>query len=343
MHSPFTVEFIHGGIRKTTSSGQRFSSPRQEGFRDTPSRDLNSLVADVRAGHPWRDVIESRFAASNPWLHRIVADPSRIAFFEAVLPKGDGLAMDLGSGWGQIARPLAHDRQVVAVEPIAERLAFIEESARQEGVHPNIAFIEADYMEISFRTQFAAICAIGVLEWVGTFQKEFDAQECQQRFLKKIRAELAAGGHLILGIENRIGLKYLLGCPDDHIGVSGIACLPAEIARARWHASSGHELKCFTYSPSELRELLRTAGFRDIEFFAAFPDYKLPKLILPFGEDGQQINSWLSSHQPPPEHNGYNGSALTPDFSEALNAHYRTLALEGAAHSFVPSFFVRAS
>jgi hypothetical protein len=228
------------------------------------------------------------------------------------------------------------------VEPVTERLAFIEESARQEGVQHKIAFIESDYMEISFRTQFAVICAIGVLEWVGTFQNECDAQERQLRFLKKIRSELSDGGHFILGIENRIGLKYLLGCPDDHIGVPGIACLPADIARARWHLSSGHELKCFTYSPSELRELLRAAGFARIEFFAAFPDYKLPKVILPFGEGGQQVNAWLTSNRPPAEHNGYNGSALTPDFSEALNAHYRTLALEGAAHSFVPSFFVRA-
>jgi len=65
-------------------------------------------------------------------------------------------------------------------------------------------------------------------------------------------------------------------------------------------------------------------------------------LILPIGDDGREINSWLTDNPAPTEHNGYDGSALTDELSSALSAHYRTLASEGAAHPFVPSFFVRA-
>jgi SAM-dependent methyltransferase len=341
--SPSTVNFVHKGVRHLTSGGQRFSIPRAEGFRDTPTSELKALVAEVRTGQPWRSVVASRFAASNPWLHSIISDPCRTAFFENVLGEGGGLALDIGAGWGQITRPLASRGLVVALEPVAERLDFIDASARQEGIHDRIIYVEADYLDLTFDSKFSIVCAIGVFEWVGAFQNHCDPQERQRQFLKKIRSELAPGGHLVLGIENRIGLKYLLGCPDDHLGVAGIACLPASLAQQRWLGATGQTLRSFTYSHGELRQLLLEAGFTHVEFFGAFPDYKLPKLILPFGENGHDVNAWLADHIPPAEHNGYDGSPLTGEFSAQLNAHYRTLALEHTAHAMVPSFFVRAS
>ena len=102
--------------------------------------------------------------------------------FDAVLPPGDGPALDIGAGWGQITRPLAARRPVVAVEPVAERLGFIQAAARQDGVHDHIAYLEADYLEVEFSDRFAVICAIGVLEWAGAFQNEVDPQERQRAF-----------------------------------------------------------------------------------------------------------------------------------------------------------------
>lgn len=344
MPSLSSVTFLHTGSQRTVGGGERFSAPRVAGFRDTPTSEMESLLSSIRGGQPWRSVVDTRFKATKPWLHSIITAPTRRAFLETVLPPGDGLVLDVGSGWGQIARPLALHRPVVALEPVAERLNFIEESARQEGVHDRITYLEADYLELELTTRFSAICVIGVLEWVGAFQTLSDPQERQRQFLKKVRSELTVGGHLILGIENRIGLKYLLGCPDDHLGVPGIGCLPAPIAKVRWLAHAGHALQSFTYSGVELTEMLRAAGFTNVEFFGAFPDYKLPQVIRPFGENGEQLNAWLAAGGTvPDEHNGYDGSPLGQEFNEALVAHYQTLAKEHAAHTFVPSFFVRAS
>jgi SAM-dependent methyltransferase len=339
-----TASFLHNGSRHSIAGGQRFSVPRSAGFRDTPTSEMESLLTALRSGEPWRSIVDARFSATKPWLHSIITSPTRTAFFNGVLPTGDGLVLDLGSGWGQIARPLSHQRPVVALEPVAERLDFLEESARQDGVHDQITYLEADYLELEFSTPFSAICAIGVFEWVGAFQTHSDPQERQQRFLRKVRSDLSPDGHLILGIENRIGLKYLLGCPDDHLGVAGIACLPATLAKTRWLAHAGHALQSFTYSPAELTEMLLTAGFTRIEFFGAFPDYKLPQVIRPFGDNGEELNAWLAAGGTvPAEHNGYDGSPLSQEFNETLGAHYQTLAQEHVAHTFVPSFFVRAS
>lgn len=337
------INFAHCGASHALSAGELYAAPRGAGFRDTPIDDLRALVAAIEAGRPWRQLVHERYAVSKPWLHRIITDPSRTLFFDTVLLPGSGSVLDIGSGWGQTARPLAAHRPVVALEPVAERLAFIQAAARQDGVDCNLCYLGADYFDVHFETKFSTICAIGVFEWVGAFQHRTDPQERQHMFLRKARTELAPGGSLILGIENRLGLKYLLGCPDDHIGVPHIACLPAPLARQRWQESSGHPLQSFTYSLTELEQMLRMAGFTSIVFFAAFPDYKLPERIFPLSDGGQALNTWLATNPLPPEHNGFDGSVLNPTFQTDLQTRCRNLAASDIARHFVPSFFVRAS
>lgn len=339
----FPVHLAHDGTIHALHAGDRYARPRDHGFRDTAASDLNALIAEIDGGRPWREAVAARYEASKPWLYRIITDPSRTAFVGQVLPSGTGTVLDLGAGWGQTARPLARNRPVVALEPVAERLAFIRAAARQDGLERQMAFVEADYFEVEFASRFSVINAIGVLEWAGAFQNQVDPQERQRAFLCKARGELAPGGCLILGIENRLGLKYLLGCPDDHLGVPHVASLPAPLARERWASTSGHRLQSFTYSQAELATLLRTAGFARVDFFGAFPDYKLPSAIVDLGDGGQALNRWLrDSASLPPEHNGYDGSLLGRADQELLRTHYRRLADAGSAQVFVPSFFVRA-
>lgn len=337
------IKLVCHGQDHSLGPGEYFARPRETGFRDTAAADLLSLVSEIESGRAWREAVDARYQSTKPWLHSIITSESRTAFFGEVLPAGTGVVLDIGSGWGQIARPLARQRPVVALEPVAERLAFITAAARQDGIAGQMAFVEADYFDIQFETRFAAICAIGVFEWAGAFQNHADPQIRQQDFLRKARGELADDGTLIIGIENRLGLKYLLGCPDDHIGVSSVACLPAELARQRWKQTTGQELQSFTYSLTELQQLLQAAGFARVEFFAAFPDYKLPTRIIPLADGNDLLGAWLQSNPNSPEHNGYDGSPLKPAFQQNLQIHYQRLAAAGVAHHHVPSFFVRAS
>lgn len=337
------IRFTCQGQAHALAPGEHFARPRELGFRDTPSADLLALIQEIETGRPWRDAVSARFATTKPWLHSIVTAPTRTAFIGPVLSPTGGPVLDIGAGWGQLARPLATRRHVTALEPVAERLAFIRASARQDNVDRNLSYLEADYFDVEFAPQFAAICAIGVLEWVGAFQTAIAPQDRQIEFLRKTRRELAPEGELILAIENRLGLKYLLGCPDDHIGVPDIAQLPAALASARWKEATQHTLRSFTYSLDELRRLLLDAGFNRIDFFAAFPDYKLPAQIIPLADGGAQLDAWLQSHPLPPEHNGYDGSPLDAATQAELTRRYRELAAQGVARHFVPSFFVRAT
>jgi SAM-dependent methyltransferase len=244
----------------------------------------------------------------------------------------------VGAGWGQLSLPLAQSagRQITALEPTPERLAFIEAAARQEKLTDRMHFVQADIFEIEFETRFDLICCIGVLEWVPKFRAG-DPRTLQIDFLRRLRSFLAPGGQLVIGIENRLGLKYILGAPDDHIGVGNIAVYDAQLATEKYRAHSGQDLRSFTFTEAELTELLTTAGFATSKFHAALPDYKLPDAIVPLDE----INSYFLSSDPIAEHNGCNGRPLANQAE--LVSHYRSFAHQKVAHAFIPSFFVTAS
>jgi SAM-dependent methyltransferase len=336
------VAFDYLGSPVSLAAGESFHRPPVHGFSDTNPGDMRSIIDAVKAGAPWRDEIDRRFSHANPWLHQIITSPRRRAFF-SLLRGGPHRILDIGCGWGQMALPLAADgHAVVALEPSPLRLEFVETAARQEGLAGRISFVGADFLECDFKPAFDVVLSIGVLEWVGVFRAGGSPADCQRSFLAHARASLVSGGALLVGIENRIGAKYLLGCPDDHLGVSGIACLPADMAARRWKADTGRDLRCLVHTESELRGLLREAGFSSVQTFAAFPDYKLPEVIIPLDGGERQLDERILGGAFVAEHNGFNGAPLADEFQDRLRAFYVDAARLGIARHFVPSFFVVA-
>lgn len=321
----------------TLGPGERWDAPHHgDTYRDAAAETLRGIVAEIRNGSPWRGVVGQRFATTQPWLHAIVTSPARDRFFREHPPGPQAAILDVGSGWGQIALPLARaGRQVTALEPTPERLDFIQAVAEQEQLLDRISFIQAGFHEIDFTSRFDLVSCIGVLEWVPKFQPG-DPRSVQLDFLRRIRATLAPAGKCYLGIENRLGLKYLLGARDDHTGQRGISVLDAALASAKHRAATGEELRAFTYTLAEYADLFAAAGFGPAGGFAAFPDYKLPELILPVSPP-EAFNEALLRNPLPPEHDGCDGQVLPAQ--EELTSHYRSLARMGLAHCFSPSFF----
>jgi len=334
------LSFTHRDQTHSLALGEAWTPPSAaETYRDAPAGELWDIVRALRAGQPWREVVATRFARTNPWLHQIVTSPKRDLFFRDHPPKPGARILDIGSGWGQIALPLAHEptATVVALEPTPERLAFIQAAAQQDAVAGRMHFLQADFFDTGFAQPFDLITSVGVLEWVPKFRAG-NPREVQIEFLRRARSLLAPGGQLVIGIENRLGLKYLLGAPDDHLGPPNIAVYDAALATAKWLKQSGQPLRSFTFTRAELAELLTAAGFRETTFFAALPDYKLPELILPLGS---QVNDHFATGTYIAEHDGCNGQPL-PNQAE-LRSHYRSLAQLGIAENFAPSFFVTAT
>jgi len=328
--------FTSMGKRFELCRGEVYKNSRNNDYRDAPENVVNKIIKDINEGRRWRDLIKEAFENKNPWLYKIITAKSRTLFLDQYPIKKNSFILDIGSGWGQFTLPLAKENIVCALEPTPERLGFISAVSHQERKNNNIFFISDDYLNVKFETKFDYALCIGVLEWIGSYSDE-DPQNLQKKFIKKIKQELSPKGKLIIGIENRIGLKYLLGTNDDHTGLPNISSYEAPIAKNKYKNHTGKELKIFTYSKNELKLLLTSVGFTNIEFFAALPDYKIPEVILPLNK---KLESYFKSYSII-ELDGSNGEKLSNQ--EELISTYKLLAELKISSNFIPSFYVVAS
>ena len=340
----FQITLKYKNKNYTLKAGELFSSDTNElSYRDTSEQNIKSIINEIDSGLIWRESVADKFKKPNRWLFDIITSSKRTKFINNFIKPKHLKILDIGSGWGQFSIPLAKNNHVCALEPTSERLDFIRTIAKQENVSNRLSFICANYQDVEFQTKFDLILSIGVLEWVGKFTNtEITPEIAQFKFLKKIKNDLSNKGVLVVGIENRLGLKYLFGANDDHIGIPYISCFCKEIAKSKFKQKTSQELQCFTYSLVEYKDLFHRAGFTKIKFYASLPDYKLPEKIFPISEDLSEcgINNSIQNGGNVDEHDGTNGQKL--DNQSDIDSMYKSLAEMGIAHYFAPSFFIEA-
>jgi hypothetical protein len=331
-----TIKFKIGSENFILNSGESHCVEPSTCYRDTEKEKIFDILNLMNTGTKWKDAVKETFAETNPWLCSIVTSTKRYKFLEEMSLEQNQRVLDIGAGWGQTAIPLARTNKVCALEPTPERMHFIQEAAKQEHVEENLFFIGSDYMEVEFQTKFDLILSIGVLEWVGAFREDGEAEEIQATFLAKTKTDLG-----IDGIENRLGLKYLLGTNDDHIGIPNISFLKKELAKKRYKETANQELRCLTHTIAEYTNMLKNAGYSKTRFYAALPDYKLPEKIFPIDGSKCKMNDFILNGDWIDEHDGTNGNLLPNQ--EELRSLYFSLAEMNLAHYFAPSFFIEAS
>ena len=189
--------------------------------------------------------------------------------------------LDVGAGMGTNSHALSlYYREVVALEPVAERVRFMQQRFAQEGLS-NIRILRSSIWELPFgQESFDLVAMNGVLEWVAEGQTG-DPGELQEKALSKIHRLLRPNGYLYLGIENRIMLGHFFGCPDPHCSIPFTAILPRPLAHwyARRHGLSGY--RNYLYSGRGYRKLLQRAGFNHVEIYIAVPSYNHPRFLIP--------------------------------------------------------------
>lgn len=325
----------------TLGVGETFRAKPESCYQDTSEENIRSVIEEIKNGTHWKKAVKEKYKEANPWLYEIVCSPQRTKFIDEYIKPKNFQILDIGAGWGQFTIPLAKQNQICSLEPTPERLDFIKAASKQEGVDQNISYIGADYFDVKFENKFDLILSIGVLEWVGAFKTDKPPEEVQKEYLSKIKTELKEYGRLVIGIENRLGLKYLLGANDDHTGLPNISCLTSNLAKVKFKQQVDCELKCFTYSFSEYKKLLLKAGFKNITFHVASPDYKLPTKIFPVKGEASTFNEFLLNNNWINEHDGSNGKTLLNQ--DQLQSVYFSIAEMDIAHYFAPSFFIEAT
>lgn len=172
--------------------------------------------------------------------------------------------LEIGAGCGAVTRYLGETgAEVLALEGSQRRATIARERTRDLR---NVQVLAERFQDLKLAERFDVVTLIGVLEYASLFS---DSDNPAVDMLQRVRGLLKPGGRLILAIENKLGLKYLAGAPEDHLGV------PMVGVENRYPEKGPR-----TYGRMELDDLLVQAGFAAREFLVPLPDYKVPATIL---------------------------------------------------------------
>jgi SAM-dependent methyltransferase len=232
--------------------------------------------------------------------------------------------LEIGSGCGAITRYLAEMAcSVDAIEGSLKRAGIT--SARCRDLN-NVRVFAANAQQINFAEKYDVVTLIGVLEYAPVFSNPMlTKEEAVGHILFKARTLLNENGVLIIAIENKYGLKYWNGCPEEHTGImyDGIHGYPIDRSP-------------ITFSRCKLAKLLTEAGFIDCQFYFCFPDYKFARTIISENANcSDDIAGWIKTPFPG------NGLARKYTFHEGLAL--RTLCEDGLADYYANAFLVVAS
>lgn len=256
---------------------------------EIPQQKMNEIneAAETKG---WRVALKEMLFQENLEIYNYVVSPHRAQFKYLFDNLASAKILDIGSGWGTIAVDLAKEcEEVTAVEKVFERAYFTKLRAAQEDLH-NLNMIICDAGESPLpRAYYDIIILNGALEYIGLFDGDKNPKESQIKFLKKIRTLLKPTGSLYIGIENRSGWASMKGA-IDHSGLRYTSLMPRKIADiycklrkknvyGTYQFINGY--RTYTYTWKGYKNILRAAGFTDVNFYEVFPGYNQPSIIIP--------------------------------------------------------------
>ncbi len=177
---------------------------------DLAEESLKRIVADAED----KSVLSSQLVcASTDWMKRYHLSPQRAHLLRPLQHLlQDKLVLELGAGCGAITRFLGETaRRVVSVEGSLTRASI---AALRCSDLESVTVINDTIQNVQIPQLFDVVTLIGVLEYARKFDQASDSPELN--ILQIARNFLKPGGHLILAIENQLGMKYLAGSKEDH-------------------------------------------------------------------------------------------------------------------------------
>lgn len=173
--------------------------------------------------------------------------------------------LEIGAGMGALTGLLCEKcKNVVSVELSKNRAKSIENRNKDK---ENLEIIVGNLNDINFGgRKFDYITLIGVYEYAALYT---NTDNPYTDFLNNIKKLLKPNGKILIAIENKFGMKYWLGAPEDHTNI-------------KYDGITGYneDSKVRTFGKEEIKDLLRKSGFEFTKFYYPLPDYKLPNIVF---------------------------------------------------------------
>ena len=268
---------------------------KKRGYWCTISKEkMHQLISDAKASQDWLAAVEKHIPRYAPHVVPLYRADAQFAFpIDA-----NARVLDAGSMWGGLTIPIAqYVKEVVAIDQTWETLQFLKVRAKQMGLN-NIKPIESSIHRLPFPDNyFDFVILNGVLEWLGVeqdiiledhwdkkrkddFQYKRSPRDMQLAALKELYRVTKPGGGIYVAIENRLGLQYFLGHPDDHVNVRFVTFMPRVFANYVTKKFRNTDYRTYIYSPNKLKALVTESGFKPQMLYTVYPHYgKISRMV----------------------------------------------------------------
>lgn len=176
--------------------------------------------------------------------------------------------LDIGAGTGAVTG-LFLDKlsNVTALELTQTRAEIL---AHRFSDYSNLEVFAGNIDQFTLKKKYDYVNLTGVLEYGGMFStKKSHFSEAHKYILSKCHSFLKKEGKIFVAIENPLGVRYLTGAVEDHYG---------ELFEGLENYPQYNGIR--TYTKTELKKILIEEGFKNLEIYTLFPDYKLPILVI---------------------------------------------------------------
>jgi len=282
----------------------------------------NYILRKIKKAVDLSDNSEELMTAVRDWPSYYHLGAGRSNIFKALDLPAESDVLELGSGCGALTRYLGENfKSVDGVEGSHLRAQIASERCR--GLK-NVKIHCSDIGSIEFTPVYDVVVMAGVLEYAPLYCDGNGYNSCSG-LIRDVKSALKPDGVLVIAIENKIGIKYWAGCPEDHTG-------------RIYESIQGYPTKKspVTFSKKEITEILNVNGLNDICFYYCFPDYKFTSVI--FSDIGKGEELYLHNWVKVP-FSGYDVPRIYT-FHEGLVL--RTLSQAGVLRDFANSFLIVA-
>lgn len=166
--------------------------------------------------------------------------------------------LEIGSECGILTEELCKKGKTVTCIEVSKKKSVVNALRNQKC--SNLEIIVGSFSSIKIEKKFDYIILIGGLEYSQYYK---NVEKSAVVFLQELGSFLKPNGKILLAVQNKFGLKYWAGAPEDHTGklfdsIEGYAATKEKVN---------------SFSKQELEKIIFDAGYNFERFYYPFPDY----------------------------------------------------------------------